>query len=310
MSLSQKTPIVAVVGPTASGKTSLGISIAKHFGGEIIGADSMQIYKNMSIASAAPTKEEKGDIPHHLFEFLSPSEQFSVAEYITQATKKVQDVTLREKLPILVGGTGLYIDSFLGNLQFSEETSTQEVRQKLEQEADEKGTASLLSQLKEIDPEAAAKLHENDRKRIIRALEIYTIHGITPTEMNHRSKSVPSPYKSIYIGTTYNDRELLYQRIEKRVHLMLEQGLLEEAQKSYKELGSTAVQAIGHKEFYPYFEGKITKQEAIESLIKSTRRYAKRQLTWFRRNQDINWIFMDECENPVQKAIEIINQNL
>ena len=310
MSLPNKIPIVAVVGPTASGKTALSIEIAKHFGGEIIGADSMQIYKNMSIASAAPAAEEKGDIPHHLFEFLDPSESFSVAEYVTLADKKAREITSRGKLPILVGGTGLYVDSFLGNLKFSAEENTAEIREKLEKEAENLGTAALLERLKEIDPEAAAKLHENDKKRIIRALEVYSIHGITPTEMNLRSKAEPSPYKSIYIGATYKDRELLYKRIEKRVYMMVEQGLLQEAEKSYKTLGTTAVQAIGHKEFYPYFDGKISKDEAIESLIRSTRRYAKRQLTWFRRNENINWIYMDEDENPIEKAIEIVTENL
>jgi tRNA dimethylallyltransferase len=310
MSLPNKIPIVAVVGPTASGKTALSIEIAKHFGGEIIGADSMQIYKNMSIASAAPTSEEKGDIPHHLFEFLDPSESFSVAEYVTLADKKAREITSRGKLPILVGGTGLYVDSFLGNLKFSAEENTAEIREKLEKEAENLGTAALLERLKEIDPEAAAKLHENDKKRIIRALEVYSIHGITPTEMNLRSKAEPSPYKSIYIGATYKDRELLYKRIEKRVYMMVEQGLLQEAEKSYKMLGNTAVQAIGHKEFYPYFDGEISKDEAIESLIRSTRRYAKRQLTWFRRNENINWIYMDEDENPIEKATEIVTKEL
>lgn len=310
MSLPNKIPIVAVVGPTASGKTALSIEIAKHFGGEIIGADSMQIYKNMSIASAAPAAEEKGDIPHHLFEFLDPSESFSVAEYVTLADKKAREITSRGKLPILVGGTGLYVDSFLGNLKFSAEENTAEIREKLEKEAENLGTTALLERLREIDPEAAAKLHENDKKRIIRALEVYSIHGITPTEMNLRSKAEPSPYKSIYIGATYKDRELLYKRIEKRVYIMVEQGLLQEAEKSYKTLGNTAVQAIGHKEFYPYFDGEISKDEAIESLIRSTRRYAKRQLTWFRRNENINWIYMDEDENPIEKAIEIVTENL
>ena len=310
MLLSGNIPIVAVVGPTASGKTALAIEIAKHFGGEIIGADSMQIYKNMSIASAAPTDDEKGNIPHHLFEFLDTCEKFSVAEYVTLAKQKVQEVVNRGKLPILVGGTGLYIDSFLGNLQFSSEENTDEVRKKLEQEAETVGAAALLERLREIDPEAALKLHENDKKRIIRALEVYYIHGITPTEMNLRSKAEPSPYKSVYIGTTYKDRELLYSRIEKRVGIMLENGLLEEAESSYKTLGATAVQAIGHKEFYPYFDGEISKDDAVESLVRSTRRYAKRQLTWFRRNQNINWLYMDEDENPIQKAIEIITHEL
>lgn len=310
MSNSKKTPIVAVVGPTASGKTALAIEIAKHFGGEIIGADSMQIYKNMSIASAAPTTEEKGNIPHHLFEFLDPGESFSVAEYVTLAKEKAKEVISRGNLPILVGGTGLYVDSFLGNLEFSAEENTDDVRKKLEKEAEDFGSAALLEKLREIDPVAASKLHENDKKRIIRALEVYSIHGITPTEMNLRSKAKPSPYKSIFIGTAYKDRELLYQRIEKRVYSMLEQGLLHEAQSSCKVLGTTAVQAIGHKEFYPYFKGEISKDEAVEALIRSTRRYAKRQLTWFRRNENINWIYMDEEQDPIQKAIEIITKEL
>lgn len=310
MSELQKIPIVAVVGPTASGKTALSIALAKRFGGEIIGADSMQIYKGIGIASAAPTLSEKGNVPHHLFEFLDTDKAFSVADYIPLASKTAGEIHKRGNLPILVGGTGLYIDSFLGNLTFAEESDGKEVRKALEEKAERVGMAEMLQTLKSIDPVCAAKLHENDKKRIIRALEIWEMHGITPTEMNERSKSSPSPYESLYIGITYEDRELLYQRIEKRVELMMEQGLLEEAKASYNLLGTTAVQAIGHKEFYPYFEGKISLDEAIESLVRSTRRYAKRQLTWFRRNPNIHWIYADKTDCPEQVATEIIEKML
>ncbi len=310
MKNSEKIKVVAIVGPTASGKTAVSVELAKRLGGEIISGDSMQIYKGMPIASAAPTAEEKGNIPHHLFEFLSPDTSFSVAEYVKLAGEKIKEIKERGALPIMVGGTGLYIDSLLSGVKFTEEEGSEKVREKLENEWDEMGGEVLLSRLCKIDREAAEKLHIRDKKRIIRALEMYEIHKKTPTELKVLSRAEESPYEPIYIGINYKNREILYSRIEKRVELMIRKGLLEEARISYKELGSTAVQAIGHKEFYPYFEGEISLEEAQKALIIATRHYAKRQLTWFRKNQNISWIYADECSNVFATAEKIIKENL
>ena len=305
----QKTRVVAIVGPTASGKTALGVQVALLFNGEVISADSMQVYNNMPIASAAPTAEETLGIKHHLVGFLDSTDKFSVASFIDCATKAVNEITEKGKMPVIVGGTGLYIDSFLQGVSFCEEDSS-EIRAKLEKQADSEGIEVLLERLQKIDPEAADKLHANNRKRIIRALEVYELHGKTLTELNAESKPDEEPYDVIYIGITYRDRQKLYDRINKRVDIMLENGLLDEAKTAYlSEKGQTAVQAIGHKEFFEYFDGKATLEEAIEKLKTETRRYAKRQLTWFRRNEKINWIYADETPDVVARAKEIIESN-
>ncbi len=302
----QKTRVVAIVGPTASGKTALGVQVARLFDGEVISADSMQVYNNMPIASAAPTAEETMGIKHHLVGFLNNDDKFSVAGFIDLAAKAVDEIAEKGKLPVIVGGTGLYVDSFLQGVRFTEEDCS-EIRERLEQEAEEKGTEVLLKRLCEIDSEAAQKLHVNDRKRIIRALEVYELHGKTPTEINAESKPNEEPYDAIYIGITFKDRQKLYDRINERVDVMLQNGLLEEAKTAYlSPKGQTAVQAIGHKEFFKYFDGEISLEEAVEKLKTETRRYAKRQLTWFRRNEKINWIYADETDDVVKKAKEII----
>lgn len=305
-----KQKIVCIVGPTASGKTALGVKTALHFDGEVISADSMQVYNNMPIASAAPTDCETMGVPHHLVGFLSPEEKFSVAEFIKCAASTVEDVAKRGKLPIIVGGTGLYIDSFLQGIRFDDEDCT-EVRKALEKEADDEGIEVLFERLKSIDPESAAKLHLNDRKRIIRALEVYELHGKTKQELNEESKPLDEPYDVIWIGITYSDRSKLYDRINLRVDKMLEAGLLEEARSAYlAKNGATSAQAIGHKEFFSFFEGEITLEDAAERLKTETRRYAKRQLTWFRRNEKINWIFADETDDVFETAKAIIEKNL
>ena len=239
--------VIAIVGPTASGKTALGINIAKAFSGEVVSADSMQIYNNMPIASAAPNEKETKGIKHHLVGFAEPSKKFSVAEFIKLAKASIEDISKRNKLPIIVGGTGLYIDSLLSGICFDDEES-EAVRKDLETEADEKGTEVLFERLKSVDPKSAEKLHINDRKRIIRALEIFEIHGKTKTELNELSKLEGSPYEVLWIGITYRDRERLYERINKRVDVMLENGLLFEAENAFNRLNSgTSVQEIGHK---------------------------------------------------------------
>ncbi len=302
----KKPKVVAIVGPTASGKTALGVQTALNFNGEVISADSMQVYDNMPIASAAPTTEEMQGIKHHLVGFLPSTQKFSVAEFIKLGSNAIEEILQKGKLPIIVGGTGLYIDSLLNGVRFTEEDSS-EIRKKLETEAEEKGIEVLLKRLQEIDPKTAEKLHINDKKRIIRALEVYSLHGKSISAMNLASKPFTPPYDIVWIGITYKDREKLYERINKRVDIMLENGLLSEAEKAYRSpKGQTAVQAIGHKEFFPYFEGEISLEQAVESLKTETRRYAKRQLTWFRRNENINWIYADEAENIFAEVEKIL----
>ena len=304
----EKQKIIVVVGPTAAGKTELGIKLAEHFNGEVVSADSMQVYKNMPIASAAVTKEEMGDIPHHLVGILEPTEKFSVAEFIKLAQNAISDIVNRGKMPIIVGGTGLYIDSLINGIDFLQEDCSK-VREQLEKRAEQEGIEALFDELKGIDPKAAEKLHLNDKKRIIRALEVYYIHGKTMTELNLDSKKNGAKYEPLFIGITYFDRELLYERINRRVDIMLKNGLLDEAKAAYLgNAGKTAVQAIGHKELFPYFEGEKTLDEALETLKAETRRYAKRQLTWFRRNENINWIYADKTDDSVCKAIEILER--
>ena len=305
-----KIPVIAIVGPTASGKTALGVSVAKALSGEVVSADSMQVYNSMPIASAAPTVEEMMGIPHHLVGFAKPTEKFSVAEFIKLATAKVEDIHSRGKMPIIVGGTGLYIDSFLEGVTFNDEDCT-EIREKLEREAEVLGMDAMLQRLYSVDPKTAEKLHVNDRKRVLRALEVYKLHGKTLTELNEESKLGGSKYEPIYIGITYKDREKLYERINKRVDLMLQNGLVEEANRAFLEgVGNTAVQAIGHKELFPYFNGECTLDEAVDSLKTATRHYAKRQLTWFRRNDKINWIYADVTIDVVDEALRIITKIL
>lgn len=304
-----KHSVIAVVGPTASGKTALGVKIAKAVNGEVVSSDSMQVYNNMPIASAAPTAEETQGIPHHLVGFKDPSEKFSVADFITLASEKIEDIVARGKTPVIVGGTGLYVDSLTSGISFCEE-DCEAVRQKLEALADEIGMEQMLEKLRQVDPETAAKYHINDRKRIIRALEIIEIHGKPKSALDRESKQGGSRYNTLWIGITCRNRELLYDRINKRVDIMLQNGILDEAKAAFLNgTGKTAVQAIGHKEFFPYFKGEISLEQAVENLKQETRRYAKRQLTWFRRNESINWIFSDETPDVFGEAEKIIRSS-
>ena len=302
----RKQKIICVVGPTASGKTGLGIALAKHFNGEVISADSMQIYCDMHIASAAPDQSETQGIPHHLVEFLPYGSTFTVADYVKLAREKIAEVTSRGRLPIIVGGTGLYINSLVNNVEFIEQETDLKLREQITQEFENLGGHAMLERLREIDPEAAQKLHENDKRRIIRAFEIYESTGNTKSFNDELSVQNESPYKTCIIGITYRDREKLYERINTRVDIMLENGLLDEAKDAFqKNLGGGAVQAIGHKEFFDYFSGGISLDEAVESLKRSTRRYAKRQLTWFNKDGRINWIYKDEEADITRSAIMI-----
>lgn len=303
-----KKRLIAVVGATASGKTALSIELAKKYNGEIVSADSMQIYKGMNIATAKPTKEEMQGIPHHLMDFLSPTETFSVSEYVNLAKKAVDNIILRKKVPIMCGGTGLYYNSFADNIKFSEEETDYKLREELNQRYINEGGEVLLNELAKFDEETAKKLHKNNNKRIIRAIEIYKTTGITMSEHIKRSKLEPSPYNIIAIGITYADRQKLYDRINKRVDIMIENGLIEETKEFYSQYKSnTASLAIGYKELKPYLDNKVSFEEAVEKLKQETRHYAKRQLTWFRRDQRIKWIQADKCEDIVEQAIKIID---
>ena len=301
--------IICVVGPTASGKTGLGIRIAKEKNGEIISADSMQIYKDMSIASAAPTKEEREQVPHHLTEFLSFDQSFTTYDYVNTAKAAIEEIAARGKMPVVVGGTGLYINSLVDNIKFTEFQTDYELREKLEKQMDEIGGEEMLKILATFDPETARSLHPNNRRRIIRAFEIYEGAGITKYEQDILSRKEQSPYDAIMIGINYRNREILYERINKRVDLMIESGLVEEAQRAFcRNLSHTsgAVQAIGHKELFDYFKGEKTLEECVENLKRATRRYAKRQITWFSRDERINWIYADECDDIAEQALKFI----
>lgn len=290
----QKIPVVAVVGATASGKTSLAIEIAKHFNGEIVSADSMQIYKGMDIATAKPTEEEKQGIAHHLMDIIPVEEKYSVARFVEQAGCVIRDIHSRGKLPVVCGGTGLYIDSLLNNTVFEAQEDNTQIRQSLEHRRDVSGIEVLYEELKKIDPEYAEKLHINNEGRIIRALEMYHLSGEIPTVLRKKALENKSPYDPIYISIEYKNRELLYDRIDSRVEQMLLMGLEAEAKQYFAiDKKSTASQAIGYKELAPYFNGSLTLEAATENLKRVTRRYAKRQLTWFRRNPNIYRIYAD-----------------
>lgn len=294
----EKIPVVAVVGPTASGKTALAVEIALRWRGEVISADSMQIYRGMEIATAKPTPAERKGIPHHLMDFLDPASPFSVAEYAALARETIRQVWERGSLPILAGGTGLYINAVLDNIQFAEMGSDPALRQELAEYGRIHGAAALWELLRECDPETAASLHENNQGRVIRAIEVCRLTGIPMSEHRRRSRLEPSPYQPLKLGITYRDRQKLYDRINLRVDEMMNRGLLAEAADwlGRPEVPEplTAVQAIGYKELAGYFQGLLTLEEAVENLKRETRRYAKRQLTWFRKDPEIHWFCPDE----------------
>ncbi len=300
-----KKPLLVVAGPTASGKTALGIALAEEFNGEVISADSMQIYKGLDVATAKPTVEEMRGIPHHLISIVDMNKEFSVADYIALAKEKIDEVFARGKLPILVGGTGLYINSLVDNVNFDNAETDGSIRQKLTYELNEYGAEALYERLKQSDPETAAIVPVQNIVRIIRALEIYELTGIKFSEYKKINKGTECPYKLCMIGLNYCDRQKLYDRINQRVSVMVENGMLEECREVFEnENLGTACQAIGYKELIPYFTGIAALDECLDKIRLSSRRYAKRQLTWFRRDERINWIYMDEINN-FNKIMEI-----
>lgn len=308
----KRIPLVVVVGPTASGKTALGVNIAKKLNGEVVSADSMQIYQNMDIATAKPTVEEMEGIPHHLIDFLKPDKDFSLAEYINLATEKIKDIHKRGKLPVLVGGTGLYINTLIDNITLGDSGKDDKLREELLSLAREKGNAYLLNELRKVDEESASTLHENNLLRIVRAIEVYRLTGKKMSDWVKESRNEQSPYNFCIIGLNYKDRDVLYDRINKRVDKMMADGLLEEARKVLETKLSTSAQAIGYKELKPFIEGEDSLENCIGRLKQSTRHYAKRQLTWFRRDERINWVYPDEEKNfekVLEKSVKIIENS-
>ncbi len=300
--------VVVVLGPTASGKTSLGIEIAERLGGEIVSADSMQIYENMDIATAKPTKDELSRVRHHLIDFVPMGEAFSVAKYKEKAIGAIDDILSRGKLPVVVGGTGFYIDTLVKNTEFFDYEDS-DIREKLEARLESEGIDALYAELGEIDPKTAYRLHINDAKRILRALEVYYLTGKTISEQDEMSHQKESKYNWCLIGLKAEDRQYLYDRINLRVDKMLDEGLIEEAKSFFSsDISSTAAQAIGYKELKPYLDGLVPLDEATEKLKMETRRYAKRQLTWFRRNKEINWLDIDRltADELVSEACSIV----
>lgn len=287
--------IICIAGPTASGKTALAVALAKELNGEVVSCDSMQVYKRMDIGTAKPTLEEMQGIPHHMIDVAEPWEDFSVSRYCEMAAPIVDDILSRGKTAVIAGGTGLYMDSLVRGSAFAPFPATG-VRERLEAQADAEGMEAMLSRLRAVDPDSAQRLHLSDRKRILRALEVYLETGETITEHNRKTQAVPPRYSPIWLGLDFAQRSELYRRIDLRVSLMLQQGLVEEIRGLLADgipEKATAMQAIGYKEFVDALDGRCTIEEAADQVRQSSRRYAKRQLTWFRRNKAIHWLIRE-----------------
>lgn len=303
--------IVCLAGPTASGKTALAVELAKDLNGEVVSCDSMQVYRRMDIGTAKPSPEEMQGIPHHMIDVAEPDEDFSVSRYCAMAAPIVDDIVARGKTAIIAGGTGLYMDSLIRGNDFAPFPSTG-VREKLEAEADEVGLPAMLARLREIDPDTADRVF--DRKRILRALEVYLETGETITEHNRKTRLIPPKYTPLWLGLDFADRGELYRRIDKRVDIMLEMGLMEEI-RSLLDSGipekCTAMQAIGYKEFVSALEGREPLSQAAEEVKKASRHYAKRQLTWFRRNPAVHWLVRsgDDGREILASARQIIRDS-
>ena len=299
-----KDKVIVICGPTASGKTALSIELAKKVNGEIVSADSMQIYKDMNIGTAKPTIEEIQGIKHYLLDFVSPDERYSVADYKIDAKKAIKEIVEKGKIPIIVGGTGLYIDSLIYEIEYPNIEFDENYRKELEEQVRKEGLDKLYEQAKLIDPQAVEKISKNDTKRILRILEIYHATGKTKTEQEIESRKKEVEYDYKVFALNWN-RQTLYERINKRVDIMIEQGLIEEVEKISRKYNKfpTAMQGLGYKEVVEYLEGFLTKEEMIEKIKKETRHYAKRQLTWFRKNKQTIWL---KGEDSIQKNIEII----
>lgn len=311
----RKPKVLVVVGPTASGKTALGVALAKKLDGEIISADSMQIYKYMNIGTAKVTLEEMQGIPHYLVDFVSPDEDFSVAKYKATALEAIETILSKGKLPIIIGGTGLYINSLSLPWDFQRKDNDEKIRWRLSAEAEVMGKEALYDRLKLVDPTTAAIVHPNNLNRIIRALEIYELTGKPKSYFDEETKKQEVPYDYVMLGLDW-DRETLYSRINRRVDLMIEEGLIDETkmliERGY-DWNLTALKAIGYKELKPYLEGTSSLAEAVTILKRDSRHYAKRQMTWFRKDQRIQWLKMNETRNvegQVEECLKLIGPQL
>lgn len=312
-----KEKIIAIVGPTASGKTGLSIRLAKELNGEIVSCDSMQIYQGMCIGTAAPTVAEMDGIPHHLFGFVPPDHEFSVADYREKAAACISDIISRGRTPILCGGTGLYLDSLLHVSGFSDVEKSDDLRRELTEYAAANGNEALHARLAEVDPASAASIHPNNVRRVVRALEMYQLTGVTKTEWDKRSLTQDSAYDARTIVLDFHDRTILHRRIEMRVDHMFEQGLETEVRALYDagllQPKSIAGQAIGYKEFLPYLARECTLTAVVDEIKGATRRYARRQLTWFRRYENALWLYPDTDgapDAPLKSADELVRQVL
>ena len=304
--------IVCVVGPTACGKTTLGVLLAKRFGGEVVSADSMQIYRGMTIGTAAPRLAEMDGVPHHMVAVADPAEQWSAARYAESAIPVIDDILARGKLPILVGGTGLWLDAVVRGHGFAGGHAGGEVRRTLQKRLAEEGIEPLLMELRQVDPAAAERLHPADEKRILRALEVWLETGKTITAHNEETKRLPSRYDAVWIGLRFADREDMKALIDRRVDKMVEEGLLAEVERLLQSgipREATALQAIGYKEFLGVADGTAGVEEAVAEVKLRSRQYAKRQLTWLRRNRDIHWIEWEK-ERDFAKALQVSTEIL
>ena len=307
--------ILCVVGPTACGKTKMGVLLARKYGGEVVSIDSMQIYKGMTIGTAAPTLDEMEDIPHHMVAIADPAENWSVAKFTEAASQYIQNIMGRGKLPVLVGGTGLYLDAVVAGRTFAPGSSGGEIRTELQRELAEKGIGPLLKELRQVDPEAAGRISSSDEKRILRALEVYRKTGKTISQHNRETQALPKPYAPLYIGLAYKKREEMWAAIDTRVDAMLEAGLEDEVRALLKRglpEDATALQAIGYKELLSALNGERSIQEATDEIKLRSRQFAKRQLTWLRRNEAIHWIYWEKKRDfaaALQNATEFLARN-
>ena len=300
----EKPKVVVICGPTASGKTALSIELAKKINGEIISSDSMQIYEDMDIGTAKPSKEEMQGIKHYMLNIVKPNQRYSVADFKKDAESAIEEILAKGKVPIVVGGTGLYVDSLIYGIEYQDIKLDEKYRQYLEKRAETEGLEKLYEEAKIIDPQAMEKISPNDKKRIIRVLEIYKATGKNKTEQEIESRKNGVKYNYIVFALDI-EREKLYEKINKRVDIMIEQGLIQEVEKLLHKYNDfpTAMQGLGYKEVVEYLENKITKEEMIEKIKMETRRYAKRQITWFKKNKQTIWI----SPNDIQKILDILN---
>lgn len=306
---SKKPRVILVGGPTATGKTALSVGLAKRLNGEIISADSMQIYKKLDIGTAKITQEEMEQIPHHLLDILEPEQEFSVADFVEHADRLIHQITQRGRLPIVVGGTGLYLSSLLNGVQFAPQKVPVELRTQLMQELEQRGPQALYEELVQVDPQAAAGIHPNNLHRVLRALELYRATGITMSQQKANSLPAQPPYDALMFCLDFPQRAQLYEKIDLRVDKMMDAGLLQEAELVYKHQAEykTASQAIGYKELFPYFSRQQTLDACVDKLKQASRNYAKRQLTWFRRIPQVHWLDASDS-NVLQFAYQQVNQ--